>query len=57
VEDESQIRYIRDQILDTYLSDNLKARVMMSDGSYEYIKPEPGHKLINSQQNFLDQRM
>jgi polyphosphate kinase len=57
VEDESQIRYIRDQILDTYLSDNIKARVMMSDGSYEYIKPESGQKLINSQEKFLDQRM
>jgi polyphosphate kinase len=57
VEDPEHIRYIRDQILETYLLDNVKARVMQSDGSYEFIFPEPGVNLLNSQQGFIDKRM
>ena len=57
VEEINLIRYIRDQILETYLSDNIKARLMNSDGSYEYLKPGPGQEQINSQRRFLELRM
>jgi len=49
VEDPRLIRQIRDQILETYLADNVKARVMQSDGTYKRLKPEDGQAPIVSQ--------
>jgi len=36
------VRYLRDQVLEKYLQDNLRARVMQPDGSYERLKPVSG---------------
>ena len=33
------MRRLRDEILPVYLNDNVKARVMRPDGSYEHIWP------------------
>ncbi len=49
VEDRQLIRYIRDNVLATYLVDNLKSRVMTPDGSYLRLKPAEGEEPINSQ--------
>ena len=57
VEQDNHIRYIRDEVLETYLSDNLKARIMASDGSYQILEPGEGMDAINSQQAFLDSRI
>jgi polyphosphate kinase len=57
VEDPKLISYIRDDILETYLSDNVKARLMRPDGTYQMLKPEPDQPVINSQNAFLDLRM
>ena len=57
VEDSDQIRMIRDQILSTYLSDNVKAREMKADGGYEFKIPKDGQVVIDSQQKFLNRRM
>ena len=56
VEDSRMIRNIRDDILETYLVDNLKARFMQSDGSYLRLNPEEGRVAINTQEHLLTQR-
>ncbi|MCJ7700811.1 MAG: polyphosphate kinase 1, partial [Anaerolineales bacterium] len=57
VEDPKHIRYIRDVVLNIYLADNLKARIMKPDGSYEFIQPEHGQERVSSQQTFLNMRI
>jgi polyphosphate kinase len=49
VEDRLFIRYLRDQVLETYLTDNVKSRLMKQDGTYIRQQPVPGEPLINSQ--------
>jgi polyphosphate kinase len=56
VEDPAIIRNIRDGILETYLTDNLKARIMQADGSYLRVSPENGEKLLDTQKYFLKLR-
>jgi polyphosphate kinase len=45
-------KYLRDEFLRTYLSDNVKARELRPDGSYQRVVPEPGAEEINSQTAF-----
>ncbi|MFZ5820952.1 MAG: polyphosphate kinase 1 [Chloroflexota bacterium] len=40
VERPEHVRYLRDTVLDTYLKDNLRARVMQPDGAYKRLKPD-----------------
>lgn len=49
IQDPRLVRQLRDQVLATYLADNVKARQMRSDGTYECVAPEPGQPLVNSQ--------
>ncbi len=49
VQDARMIRYLRDEVLSIYLSDNVKARRMLPDGSYERVKAAAKAPLINSQ--------
>ena len=49
VEDEHLIRYLRDGVLGTYLADNVKARCLRADGSYERRQPSPGETAESSQ--------
>ncbi len=56
VEDSRMIRNIRNDILETYLVDNLKARLMQPDGSYLRSTPEKGQVQINTQEHLLSQR-
>ena len=51
------IEHIRTQILDVYLRDNVKTRLMQPDGSYIQLKPKEGETPINSQAWFLAQRL
>ncbi|OQY30886.1 MAG: polyphosphate kinase 1 [Anaerolineaceae bacterium 4572_5.1] len=44
-----KIRYIRDQILNAYLSDNSKARLMQPDGTYKRLAPSNGDEAISVQ--------
>lgn len=53
VQDTRLIRRLRDQILATYLADNLRARLMQSDGTYKRLVPEPGAPPIDSQAALL----
>jgi polyphosphate kinase len=50
VEDRRLIRYLRDDVLTTYLSDNIKARRMLSNGSYERKGPGVKEKPLNAQE-------
>ncbi|HEX8984996.1 MAG TPA: polyphosphate kinase 1 [Bryobacteraceae bacterium] len=56
VEDPRAMRRIRDEVLGVYLSDNVKARRMLPDGTYIRIKAGPGKKQINSQEWLLRTR-
>jgi polyphosphate kinase len=38
IEASDNIRYIRDEVLETYLNDNVKAREMQADGTYKRVK-------------------
>ena len=42
-------KYLKDTVLAAYLRDNVKARIMNSDGSYELPPMEPGEERFNSQ--------
>jgi polyphosphate kinase len=46
-------RLIR-EILATSLADNVKARVMLADGSFRPIRPEEGQPRLRSQERFLE---
>jgi len=56
VQDPSLIRHLRDDILTTYLSDNIKARIMKPNGTYERAKKEEDIGSIYSQEAFLNGR-
>jgi polyphosphate kinase len=51
------IRYLRDEVLETYLADNLRARRMLSDGSYERRKPRGKESPIDSQAWLLNRHL
>ena len=49
IEDASMKDHIIHNILELYLKDNVKARIMNKDGKYSYVRPEEKSKRINSQ--------
>ena len=53
VEGERQIRRLKDQILSTYLGDNVKARRMHGDGSFTRTLPADGQRELSAQAWFL----
>ena len=53
VDDPDIIRHIRDDILETYLSDNVKARLMQPDGTYIRLAPSNKDKIISAQECLL----
>jgi polyphosphate kinase len=54
VRDERLKRYLKDVVLDAYLRDNVKARVLSPDGRYHPVPVEPGGERFNSQLYFAD---
>ena len=50
------IRYLRDDVLATYLADNVKARVMASDGSYTRVVRRQGEEPLDVQAEFIRRR-
>ncbi|MEP7134108.1 MAG: polyphosphate kinase 1 [Chloroflexota bacterium] len=50
VENPDHIKYLRQGMLATYLSDNMRARVMKSDGSYVRIQPPSEDKAVDVQE-------
>jgi polyphosphate kinase len=47
------VRRLRDEVLGTYLADNMKARVLRPDGAWEHIWPGEGDEPLNSQEWFV----
>jgi polyphosphate kinase len=45
-------RHLRDVVLAAYLRDNVKARVLRTDGKYERVKRAPGEEDFDSQLHF-----
>jgi polyphosphate kinase len=45
-------RHLKDVVLDAYLKDNVKARILNSDGNYERVPMAPGEEPFNSQLHF-----
>jgi polyphosphate kinase len=52
IEDRRLVRYLRDEVLATYLVDNVKARVMQPDATYVRRRPD-GESSMNSQSALL----
>jgi polyphosphate kinase len=44
------------KILEIHLKDNVKARLLLPDGTYTRVKPQPGEEIIDSQQWLIDNR-
>lgn len=56
VQDGRLIRYLRDEVLQIYLQDNVKTRILLPDGCYERLKP--GKKApLNVQAWLLERRL
>ena len=49
IEDENHVRYLHDQVLEIYLKDNLTARRMQSDGTYQRSHPKGDEARVNLQ--------
>ena len=47
---------ILENILRVHLRDNVKARYLLPDGSYENVVPDKGSELINSQEWLIENR-
>ena len=54
VQDERLKKYLKDVLLDAYLRDNVKARVLGPDGRYRPVPFEEGAERFNSQLFFID---
>jgi polyphosphate kinase len=57
LEDASLVRYLRDGVLDEYMHDNVKARIMQPDGTYVRRKPDSKEKPLNIQTYLIEQRL
>jgi polyphosphate kinase len=56
VEDPALRTALRDQILNIHLKDNVKARRMLPDGSYERVHPKDGEPTVDSQMWLIENR-
>ena len=56
IQDVRFIRYLRDEVLGTYLRDNVKARRMQSDGTYRRVEAAPGESPVSVQEHLLELR-
>ncbi|MCZ7395957.1 MAG: polyphosphate kinase 1 [Candidatus Methanoperedens sp.] len=56
VEDPDIKSAIIKDILNVHLKDNVKARRLLSDGTYERVVPSPGEKELNSQEWLIENR-
>ena len=55
VQDPKLVRYLRDEVLATYLSEVVKARHMNSDGTYSRDPAAHNRREMNSQEWFIKQ--
>jgi len=53
VENKEHIKYLRHHILETYLKDNMRARILHSNGAYSRLLPEAEKEVVDVQQTFM----
>jgi polyphosphate kinase len=53
VESKEHIKYLRHHVLETYLKDNTRARILQSNGTYTRLAPETGKDIIDVQEKFM----
>jgi polyphosphate kinase len=56
IEEPDRIRRLREGVLETYLADDVKSRVMLSNGSYVRKKAADPKKRVNAQERLLGLR-
>jgi len=56
VEHQEHIRYLRDHVLETYLKDNMRARIMQPDGTYKRVCPSKKEKSVDVQSWLMQNR-
>ncbi len=49
LENPQQVRYLRDQVLEKYLNDNLRARIMLPDGKYKRLHSSADQEQVDIQ--------
>jgi polyphosphate kinase len=54
VERAEDVRYLRDHMLEIYLKDNTRARVMQADGTYVRLQPPSEEKAIDVQKSLMN---
>lgn len=54
IEDANLKRYLKEDILDVCLRDNVRARRLLVDGKYERIHPQSGEERLDSQAHFMN---
>ena len=54
VESAHHIRYLRDHMLEIYLKDNTRARVMQEDGTYVRLQPPSDEKAVDVQKSLMN---
>ena len=53
IDDPKLIRHLRDDVLEAYLKDNTKCRVMQPDGKSIHLHPQEGSPAVNVQEEFI----
>ncbi len=53
VESRKHVRFLREKVLEAYLKDNTRARILSTDGTYARIKPEDEAKCFDVQQHLM----
>ncbi|MCC6985931.1 MAG: polyphosphate kinase 1 [Anaerolineales bacterium] len=54
VENQRHVRLMREKILEAYLKDNVRARILQADGTYQRAKAESEEKRFDIQQRLMD---
>jgi len=54
IENDANVRYVRDKMLDAYLNDNTRARIMREDGTYTRLKPAANDKVLDVQEFLMN---
>jgi polyphosphate kinase len=53
VESKEHIKYLRHHVLETYLKDNTRARILQANGTYIRLAPETGKDIVDVQEKFM----
>jgi polyphosphate kinase len=54
IENDANVRYLRDKMLDAYLNDNTRARIMQANGTYTRLKPAANDKVLDVQEFLMN---